>query len=53
MIISVVVANFLIAKDNSTIVKPDTTIKKFVDEEADMMCYYTDTWGSCFYVIKD
>ena len=32
---------------------PDTTIKKYVDEEANMMCYYTDTWGSCFYVLKD
>lgn len=32
---------------------PDTTIKKYIDEEANMMCYYTDTWGSCFYVLED
>lgn len=32
---------------------PDTTIKKYIDKEANMMCYYTDTWGSCFYVLED
>lgn len=32
---------------------PDTTIKKYIDEEANMMCYYTDTWRSCFYVLED
>lgn len=39
--------------ETTSINTPDTTIKKYIDKEANMMCYYTDTWGSCFYVLED
>lgn len=42
-----------VTKSDVVTSQPDTTIKKYIDEEANMMCYYTDTWGSCFYVLKD
>lgn len=43
-----------VAESTTAVVNtPDTTIKKYIDEEANMMCYYTDTWGSCFYVLED
>lgn len=44
---------YAITKNDVVNNTPDTTIKKYIDKEANMMCYYTDTWGSCFYVLKD
>lgn len=44
---------YAVAKSDVVANTPDTTIKKYIDKEANMMCYYTDTWGSCFYVLED
>ncbi|UIB81345.1 hypothetical protein [Flyfo podovirus Tbat2_2] len=44
---------YIITKIDVITNTPDTTIKKYIDKEANMMCYYTDTWGSCFYVLED
>lgn len=49
-----IIAYLTYDKDNISVTNtPDTTIKKYIDKEANMMCYYTDTWGSCFYVLED
>lgn len=44
---------YVITKSDVVSNTPDTTIKKYIDKEANMMCYYTDAWGSCFYVLED
>lgn len=53
ILLFVAVGAIFIVSDMTEKHQSDTTIKKYIDEEANMMCYYTDTWGSCFYVLKD